>query len=234
MPYYAPVAAGGQLVIHKYEDLDRSGSRGANETGLFGFSFTISQAGIAVASLTTDATGTAALTLAAGAYTVEEAPQTGWWATDPAGFPTAKTVTVQSGQTSIVEFGNSRVVIPATSRGVPIHIVKYEDGDHDGVRDASEAGLAGWSFTITGSDGTVVATIATDARGLAASPELGPDTYTITEQAQAGWFSTDPGGTAPTKTVVLGSDLIAVSFGNARVQLPSTSTDPLEDGSPTP
>lgn len=214
-------------MIH-YQDADRDAVRDTSEPGLAG-SFTVRHGGTFFAAISLDASGSTSMALAPGSYSVEETQQAGWSSTDPGGSTLLKSVTVVSGQTTVVTFGCARVIIPSTSRGVTIQVQKYEDRDHNGRRDAGEAGLAGWTFVVRDAVGASVATMTTDAQGIATSPELAPGPYTITEQPQAGWFNTDPGGTAAAKQVVLVSDPVTVAFGNARVQLPSTSTDPTDD-----
>ena len=99
----------------KYNDANRNGARDTGEAGLQGFVFTVKSGGTTVATLTSDANGTAAsVTLSAGTYTVTETQQTGWTSTDP-GTSLTKTVTVNTGQTTTVLFGNAQIKLPNTS-----------------------------------------------------------------------------------------------------------------------
>ncbi len=55
--------------------------------------------------------------------------------------------------------------------------------------------------------GTIVGVGSTGGAGQWCTPALiPPGTYTVTETPQAGWTNTDPGGSTPVKTVVVGSN----------------------------
>lgn len=113
-------------------------------------------------------------------------------------------------------------------------VTKYEDANRNGRFDAGEKLLSGWTFRITDSQGTTVATVTTGSNGTATAVNLAPGSYTITETTQSGWVSTDPGGSKPSKTVTMvASQTVGVGFGNAKIQLPSTSTADDSNGVPT-
>lgn len=69
---------------------------------------------------------------------------------------------------------------------------KYEDVNGNGVRDAGEPGLAGWTIDLS-YNGTVVATTTTGSDGGYAFPldansfPIGAGTYTMAERPQPGW-----------------------------------------------
>jgi hypothetical protein len=69
---------------------------------------------------------------------------------------------------------------------------KYEDVNGDGVRQAGEPGLPGWTIDLS-YNGTPVATAVTDAGGAyvfslnANSLPVGAGTYALTERTQSGW-----------------------------------------------
>jgi|GEM_PF-1710728 len=95
---------------------------------------------------------------------------------------------------------------------------KFEDYDGDGVRDAGETGLAGWTIyldadndsqlddgeirTVTGSDGGY------------SFLDLNPGAYTVREVARDGWVQTTPGASGHTANVVSGETRGGVDFGN--------------------
>jgi hypothetical protein len=84
------------------------------------------------------------------------------------------------------DFGNFQ---QATKSGT-----KFNDLDHDGVRDAGEPGLAGWVIHLDGTDGQGIAvnlTDVTDANG-DYSFTVNPGTYTVSEEQQAGWTQSGP------------------------------------------
>ncbi len=90
---------------------------------------------------------------------------------------------------------------PTVSTG-SIHGTKYNDLDGDGVRDAGEPGLAGWTITITGADfdqdGDIdlqdMLSAVTDGSGAYWFTDLLPASYTVSEVQQMGWTQTSSGG----------------------------------------
>src|SRR5581483_10149890 len=67
-------------------------------------------------------------------------------------------------------------------RGASIAGVKFNDINGDGVREAGESGLAGWTIELDrGADGTVDATTTTDAAGNYAFDGLMAGTYRVRE-----------------------------------------------------
>jgi uncharacterized repeat protein (TIGR01451 family) len=228
-----PPPANGAILIGKYNDTNRNGARDAGEPPLQGFIFTVKSGTTTVATVTSDATGTAtAANLPAGTYTVTETQQNGWTSTDP-GSSLTKTVTVTAGQNTSVLFGNAVVQLPPTSAGTLI-VTKYNDQNANKSRDANEPVLSGWTFTVKDSAGATVGSATTDASGNATFQNLGFGTYTVIETLKAGWTSTDPGGTTPTKTVTISAPSTTVLFGNAQIKLPNTSTLETPPASPSP
>jgi hypothetical protein len=115
---------------------------------------------------------------------------------------------------------------------------KYFDANQNGQFDAGENGLANWSITLTGTDGTNT-TLTTNAAGDWSytvpqhAPSAGTTTYTVKEVQQAGWTQTgntvDQSGAAGgasvalaafTYTVTVPNDAVAaaegLNFGNFR------------------
>ncbi len=218
-----PAPALGALLVTKYNDTNRNGTRDAGEAGLQGFVFTVKSGGVTVATLTSDANGTASAgNMPAGTYTITETQQTGWTSTDP-GTSLTKTASVSVGQTTTVLFGNAAVQLPPTSAGTLV-VTKYNDLNANKTRDTNEPALAGWTFTVKDASGATVGSVATDANGNAIFSNVAFGTYTVTETLQAGWTSTDPGGATPTKTVTINAANTTVLFGNAQIKLPNTST----------
>ncbi|TLM67311.1 MAG: DUF11 domain-containing protein, partial [Actinobacteria bacterium] len=72
--------------------------------------------------------------------------------------------------------------------------LKYNDLDHDGVRDAGEPGLGGWVFDLTGHFGAWSFTrqVTSAADGTFAFTVLPSGSYTLDEVAQAGWTNSTP------------------------------------------
>ena len=111
-----------QLLVFKYNDVNRSGKSDDDEVGLAGFTFLVHDAsGATIATLVTAASGYASITnLPLGAYTIVEQPRSGWTNTDPGGAG-QKWVVLTSTATMIeVQFGNAEVRLPSTSTGEPV------------------------------------------------------------------------------------------------------------------
>src|SRR5262249_2841238 len=88
--------------------------------------------------------------------------------------------------------------------GAAISGTKFNDLNGDGVREAGEPGLSGWSIDALDSGGNLVASTVTDASGNYSFSNLAPGTYTIEEVLQAGWTQTDPASPG-TYTIVAAS-----------------------------
>jgi hypothetical protein len=224
--HYTPVTPrAGTLQVAKYNDLDRDGMRDPGEPGLAGFVFEIRLGGSLVTTITGNADGMATATHAAHTYTITEVARIGWTNTDPGG-TAEKTATVVAGQTTDVMFGNAAVIIPPTSQ-TQLVITKYGDTNRSGTRDTGESGLAGFTFTIRDSAGTVVRTVVSGADGTVTVTGLSLGAYSISEEARTGWVNTDPGAAASARryvTFTTSATSLTAMFGNAPVQLPSTAT----------
>ena len=161
----------------KFEDLDADGVKDAGEPGLARLD---DRGGRRTAtsswpSTTTAANGSYSFSLKPGTYTFREVQQAGWTQSYPAA-PGTYTETLTSHQVvNGNDFGNWT---PATKTGM-----KFEDLDADGVKDAGEPGLSGWTIeSVTGQR---------PARGRARRPPptaatrsaLKPGTYTVREVA---------------------------------------------------
>lgn len=225
-PTARPAPALGTLLVAKYNDQNRNGVRDAGEPGLAGWTFNVGSGSTIVRTITTGSAGTASTTLGEGSYTVTEVTQPGWTNTDPAGATPSKTVSIDSGAQTAVAFGNAVVVIIPQTTQTRVVIVKYADANANGARDAGEAGLASFTFSVRDASGAVVGTAVTGADGLATISNLPLGAYTITEEPRTGWVNTEPGGNG-IRAINLTSTATSatVVFGNAQVRLPSTATD---------
>src|SRR5581483_10560820 len=160
---------------------------------------------VVLATTTTAADGSYTFDgLAAGTYRVREVGQTGWVQT-----------TVNPGDVAVVsgtdvtgvDFGNFRLGRLAG--------VKFNDINGDGVREAGESGLQGWTIQLLSTADVVLATTTTDAAGNYAFDGLMAGTYRVREVGQAGWVQTtvNPGDV----TVLSGTAATGVDFGNFRL-----------------
>lgn len=198
-----------QICVLKFNDLNQNRVRNPGEAPLAGWTFEVRDAaGVLVATGTTDAEGRycTPATLPPGAYTVHEVPQPGWASTDPTGPPPwNKTVTLPAGKGVQTSFGNVRAG--------RICIVKYNDLDGDGARDANEPFLPGWPFHIQAGMGW--GNYTTGPAGRVCGPDMPPGTYHAVEHPVTGWSMTDPAGSFPGKpAVVVAGQTTVVQFGN--------------------
>ena len=234
----------------KFNDLNANGSKDAGDPGLPGWTIRAYkddngdgtlQAGetTIAASTTTDASGNYSFSLDPGTYVVCEVAQATWTQSKPsndlcsaiaAGEGVADggyAVTITSGSTETGnDFGNWQ---QGTKSGT-----KFNDLNGNGVKDAGEPGLPGWTIraykddngdgTLQAGETTIAATSVTDATG-AYLLTLDPGNYVVCEVMQSGWQQTAPNNTkcsaiaglAPggfAITVTSGSSESGNNFGN--------------------
>jgi hypothetical protein len=128
------------------------------------------------------------------------------------------TVTLAAGGSSIAnEFGNFRGVLTGTIAGA-----KFNDLNGNGVRDASEPGLAGVTITRTASINDPVGanlSVVTDADGNFTFAAVPFGSFTISETVPTGFVQTFPGlpGTISTNVNFGQRDVTGLLFGNRAV-----------------
>jgi hypothetical protein len=149
------------------------------------------------------------LSVRAGAYTIREMPRAGWEVTAPFGGVYPVTVAGGAALTG-QDFGNHYTVASISG-------AVWNDRNGDGVRDATEPALAGW---------TVYADLNNNGKLDSGEPRsfssntgnykltLSAGTYTIREVARAGWKTTAPADGAYTLTVAGGDAPTGKDFGN--------------------
>ncbi len=94
-----------------------------------------------------------------------------------------------------------------------IHGTKWNDLDCDGVWDTGEPPLPGWVINLY-IGVTFISSTTTDAAGQYWFTGLTPGTYRVTETVSAGWVQTFPATVYHTVTLVSGTILTGVDFGN--------------------
>ena len=198
----------------KFHDLNANGVKDAGELGLLGWTITAyvdangngvkDALDIAVAASTvTGAGGAYSLSLLPGKYIVCETQQAGWTQSYPANEACGAAaggwgITLTSGQLdSDNDFGNWTT---ATKTGV-----KFHDLNGDGVKDAGEPGLPGWTINAyvdaNGNgvrdlgENTIATSGVTDLNGVY-TLTLNPGKYVVCEAQQAGWIQSFPAGSA--------------------------------------
>ena len=193
----------GQIQGTLYYDSDQDGQRDALEPPISGRKVYLDadNDGILDAtelSVLSDTSGNYAFTsLNAGSYTVRQLLPMNWSQSEPSG---GYVINVDANQTvSNVLFG---------SWGAPgiIQGTKWHDVNADGVRGATEPGLAGWTIYLdlnnnnaldVGEPSTVTAadnpsTTSIDETGNYSFNDLAPLNYSVREVAQPGWQQTSP------------------------------------------
>ena len=195
----------------KFEDKNSNGVREEGEPGLEGWTVNLLSGDTIVATTTTGTDGTYSFTgVAPGSYTVEEAVQSGWRQSYPA-TPGTQSVTLVSGIAgpTDIDFGNWR---PTGLSGA-----KFEDKNGNGIQDAGEPGLEGWTVNLMNGD-TIIATTTTGPDGTYSFTDIAPGSYTVEESAQEGWKQSYPAtpGTQPVILVSGEAGPTNIDFGNVR------------------
>lgn len=185
-----------------FHDLDGSGAQDPGEPGLA--DWTVNLSGAATASTTSDASGNYIFTfLSPGTYTISEVLKTGWVQTAPPP-PRTRTVTLGAGDYSTGnDFGNAH---PGLISGQ-----KFYDFNGDGVKDAGEPGLAGWTIDLAGPTNS---SAVTDDAGDYMFQNLIPGIYTLTETLRPGWAQTLPAAGSYVIPLASGENETDVDFGN--------------------
>ncbi|MGB6042612.1 MAG: SdrD B-like domain-containing protein, partial [Pirellulales bacterium] len=200
----------------KYHDLNGNGTQQAGEPNLEGWTVFIDSNDnglldpLEPTSVTDQFGRYEFVGLATGTYIIREIQQSSWIQTAPSeGF---YVVDYEADSVAVGrDFGNQRL---GGLRGV-----KFHDVNENGLRDANEPGLGGWTifldlnnnglrdgnepFDVTNSNGSYVIT------------DVAPITYTVAEVPQTNWEQTFPGGDG-TQTVNLFGGITAanINFGN--------------------
>jgi hypothetical protein len=202
LPAGAAPGASGMISGKKFHDLNGNGVKDSLEVGLAGW--TINLSGDSTASVVTDSLGNYVFgNLKAGNFVVAEVLKTGWVRTFP---PSPGVYSIALSKNQVVtgkDFGNSRYG--------SIGGEKFFDMNGDGVKDASEPGLAGWTINAAG---PVNSSAVTDDAGNYVFQNLTPGTYTLTETLLPGWAQTLPVSGRYFVTIFSGDNVTGLDFGN--------------------
>ncbi len=175
----------------KFHDLDGNGALDPGEPGLPGWEIELdlNRDGSVDRRATTDSSGHFEILdvgpgdpLGARELSVSEVDQPGWSPTFPV---TGHIYPIHSGVVLVTDFGNAQ--------GVGICGAKYEDLNGNGLRDAGEPGIGGWTIELTKPDGATAQEVTETGGGFCFS-ELEPGEYTVREASRQGWIRTQPAG----------------------------------------
>jgi len=79
-----------------------------------------------------------------------------------------------------------------------LHATKVDDLNGNGVRDAGDPGIAGWSIDLRNTTDSVMWMTATDADGNYGFTDLEPGSWELSEALVPGWVQTFPSGDVST------------------------------------
>lgn len=199
----------------KFHDLDADGVKDAGEPGLSGWVIYVDYDNDGVKdagepSATTAADGTYTIIgINPGIWRVKEVAQAGWTQSFPALGYHEEIFTSGAALTGN-DFGNWTT---ATKSGM-----KFEDLDADGVKDAGEPGLAGWTIYVDyDNDGVLDAgepSAVTGAGGTYQITGIVPGTWRVKEVAQTDWTQSYPALGYHEETFTSRAALTGNDFGN--------------------
>jgi hypothetical protein len=101
----------------------------------------------------------------------------------------------------------------STSKTGSISGMKFNDLNHNGIREANESRLANWTITLTNQTASVSTTL-TDSNGNYSFTNLTDGNYTVGEVKQSGWTQTAPKTGTYNVTIIGGSIITGKDFGN--------------------
>ncbi|MEJ2083070.1 MAG: SdrD B-like domain-containing protein, partial [Acidobacteriota bacterium] len=175
----------------KFHDLNGNGTLDTGESGLAGWEIELdlNRDGTVDRRATTDSSGNYEMLnvgpgdpLGSRELSVSEVDQPGWSPTFPT---TGHIYPIHSGVVLVADFGNAQ--------GTGICGAKYEDLNGNGIRDAGEPGIGGWTIELAKPDGSTEQEV-TDAGGGFCFSDLEPGNYTVREASRQAWIRTQPGG----------------------------------------
>jgi hypothetical protein len=187
----SPAPSVGSISGVKFNDLNGDGIQQDNEPGASGWTVFLDTNDNLILdpgerSTVTNGGGNYSFTgLAPGTYRVREVVQAGWFQTtvDP------EPIAIMTGtHVADVNFGNFRLV---TISGTLFH-----DLNANGVRDAGEPGLSGWTVFLDANNNGIldageISTVTNGGGGYSFN-DLGPGTYRVRLVPQSGWQLSTP------------------------------------------
>ena len=197
----------GSIHGMKWYDENGDGFKDPTEQGIPGWGISIEGEGY-FEEMLTDSNGEYwFMDLMPGTYIIEEAHETGWQQTYPPEH--VHEIHLEAGQTiTDVNFGNWNPPLGS------LHGTKFHDLNGNGVQDANEPGLPGWTILLQDEDGQVIST-ETDSDGNYWFMDILPGNFHITElfEPGSGWTMTAPAGTHEVE-LAPGQEIHDLDLGN--------------------
>lgn len=120
----------------------------------------------------------------AGTYDISEASQTGWTQTNAS---CSNGITTYTDLTKVpVGLGETVTCTFTNTKYASVSVTKFQDDNADGIFEATESALQGWTMTLASTSASTSQT--TNGSGIANFTNLLPETYTLTETQQTNWI----------------------------------------------
>ncbi len=199
---------GATLAGMKFLDINRDGVKDAGEPGVSGWEIHLAPYNY-IALTDNDGKYEFPDNIVPGLYTVYEGERTGWVQTYPTTLPPTYELNITgSGVYDNLDFGNYFT-------NASISGMKFEDLNGNGIKDAGEPGLAGWTINLAGPSPS---SVVTGVGGTYSFNNLLPGNYTVSEVVQAGWVKTLPTAASYAVTLDLGGQTVVdKDFGNFKL-----------------
>jgi Tol biopolymer transport system component len=205
-------AARGEITGLKFEDINTNGVYDAGEPSLDGWTIELVDAStgqIIQTQVTAEGGIYTFADIVPGEYEVRELLQSGWAQTCPVAAIYSLSV-FSSDVIANIDFGNTRIG--------SIGGREFEDLNGDGIQDAGEEGLGGWTIELTdASTGQIIQTQVTAEGGIYAFTDIVPGEYEVRELLQSGWAQTRPAAAIYSLSVFSGDVIADIDFGNAQL-----------------
>lgn len=202
----------GEVVAHKWLDVNGDGIREEGEPPLEGVKMVLSGGEEFEAEAVTDADGEAVFAgLRPGAYLIRESVPDGFYATGPVEVG----VILASGERREADFLN-------TEYGA-VEGRKWLDANANGKHDEGESGLEGVTIRLRDAGGQVIATAATDKAGAYGFEGLRAGGYSVEEIVPAGYKATSA---AKVLFTLRSGEVEEIDFHNAAIEVAGETVAP--------
>ncbi len=158
-----------------------------------------------------------------GSYTISQQPLVAW---------PLMAITCDPTASGVVDLSNGKVTLTMTTgvnvtctftnqRAGKLTVGKYNDLNHNHVRNANDAWLSGWTMQLFTVPNAQVGSQTTASNGLATFLNVRPGPYTVCEVMQTNWFNITPSGLHPLyqqpcySVAIAPGQAVAVRFGNS-------------------